>query len=526
MRNTCSIIVLLAGATCSAVAVEPVTLQDQLFPLIQLPIEFRARRTNEKLALKKGDPKKAEPLVYRANVYDRVDVILSSEWNDDDFTNFQMSKVNIHPHFFQFDNQASDGVISGFSYDQSMRSYVQFDKKMKKDKEGHEHHVGMPVPMNAHVVQAAKIGDKSIKIEMAKHSTPFHEGADVMIGIETESNKESRWIKSMDPKPKTDPHNGALIGDGLFTLHLTQPLKKAHPKGEIVTTEFVKYRMWVDADVGLVFWHDHAFGATTWPHGGIGSTIVEPWGSTYHNPVTGKEVRSGPVVDIRGTEPVAYARSGSFREIVVQLHDTVPHTAQLISAGNPPGMSRENAIAAGQSISFQMPDNMMDAAFPMLNGGTHTTGSGFNFRAASLASRLKANPDPTKLFSSKAHADPTTPLVRAYVGDNVLFRLLHGMMNETHTFVLSGHGYRPERYDRDSRVTNTIHIGIAERYDMATTAGGYQQMAGDYLFYDGRTSKLGEGSWGIFRVYDKKQNDLKMLPNNKDFVKFFFLFIL
>lgn len=55
MRNTCSIIVLLAGATCSAVAVEPVTLQDQLFPLIQLPIEFRARRTNEKLALKKGE---------------------------------------------------------------------------------------------------------------------------------------------------------------------------------------------------------------------------------------------------------------------------------------------------------------------------------------------------------------------------------------------------------------------------------------------------------------------------------------
>ena len=468
----------------------------------------------EELEEKKNDPSKAIPLVYRVNLYDCLDVVLSSEWNDDDFTNFQMSKINIHPHFFQFDNQSSDGVITGFSYDQSMRSYKQFDKKMKDG-----HHVGMPVPMNSRLMEGVKAGAKSIKIKMAKHATPFHEGADVMIGIEKMSGKEARWIGSMSPKPHTDPKNGAGEGDGIYTLTLTEPLKLAHKKDEIVTTEFVRYRLWADADFGLVFWHDHAFGATTWPHGGIGSTILEPWGSTYHDPYTGKEVRSGPVVDVRGTEPVAYARSGSFRESVVQLHDTVPHTAQLITEGNPPGMSRENAIAAGQSISFQMPSDMLEAAFPMLNGGTHTTGGGFNFRAASLTSRLRSNPDASQVFSSRTHQDPDTPLLRAYVGDNVVFRLLHGMMNETHTFVVSGHGYRPERYDRDSRVTNTIHIGIAERYDLATTAGGYQQMAGDYLVYNGRSSHLGEGSWSIFRVFDKEQKDLKILPNNTDFAK-------
>ena len=150
-----------------------------------------------------------------------------------------------------------------------------------------------------------------------------------------------------------------------------------------------------------------------------------------------------------------------------------------------------------------------------MNGGTHTTGGGFNFRAASLTARLKANPNAQWLFSSIKHRDPDTPLVRAYLGDSVLFRLLHGMQNETHTFVVSGHGYRPERYDRDSRVTNTIHIGIAERYDLATTAGGYQQMAGDYLFYNGRTSHFSEGSWGILRVYDKMQKNLKPLDPQK-----------
>jgi FtsP/CotA-like multicopper oxidase with cupredoxin domain len=462
---------------------------------------------DEDMAAVKADPKKAIPLVIRANVYDCVDLLLTSEWNDDDFTNFQMSKLNIHPHFFQFDNQASDGVISGFSYDQSMRSYRQFDKKMKDG-----HHVGMPVPMNAKVLKDTKAGDISVEVQMANHATPFHEGADIIIGIEVPNGKDARWIKSMSPKAGT-------ATDGKYKITFTEAMTHAHKAGQIASTEYVRYRWWVDVDLGLVFWHDHAFGATTWPHGGIGSTIVEPWGSTYHDPKTGKPIRSGPVADIHGSEPIAYARNGSFREIVVQAHDTVPHTAQLVTKGNPPGLSRENAIAAGQSISFQMPTTMLEVAFPHLNGGTHTTGGGFNFRAASLASRLKANPDPSVLFSSKAHRDPDTPMLRAYLGDNIVVRLLHGMMNETHVFVMSGHGFRPERYDPDSRVTNALHVGIAERYDLATTAGGYQQMPGDYMFYDGRTSHLSEGSWGILRVYDKLQSDLKELEGSRGILK-------
>jgi hypothetical protein len=461
---------------------------------------------DEEMAAVKSDPKKAIPLVIRANVYDCVDLLLTSEWDDDDFTNFQMSKVNIHPHFFQFDNQASDGVISGFSYDQSMRSYKQFTKKMKDG-----HHVGMPVPMNAKLLKATKAGATSVEIQMAGHATPFHVGADIIVGIEVPNKKDARWIKSMSP----DPSKG-LAKDGKYTVTFTAPMTHAHAAGQIVSTEYVRYRWWVDVDMGLVFWHDHAFGATTWPHGGIGSTIVEPWGSTYHDPKTGKQIRSGPVADIHGTEPFAYGRNGSFRELVAQLHDTVPHTAQLVTAGNPPGLSRENAIAAGQSISFQMPDTMLEVAFPHLNGGTHTTGGGFNFRAASLSARLASNKDASKLFSSKVHGEPATPMLRAYVGDSIMFRVLHGMMNETHTFVVSGHGYRPERYDRDSRVTNALHVGIAERYDLATTAGGYQQMAGDYLYYDGRTSHLSEGSWGIIRVHDKLQKSLKVLPGNEE----------
>ncbi|MCX6555297.1 MAG: DUF2961 domain-containing protein [Candidatus Aminicenantes bacterium] len=64
MRKTClMIVVVLAGVACSAVAAEPTTLQDQIFPLIRLPIEFRARRANESLSLAKGESME----LFRAN---------------------------------------------------------------------------------------------------------------------------------------------------------------------------------------------------------------------------------------------------------------------------------------------------------------------------------------------------------------------------------------------------------------------------------------------------------------------------
>ena len=72
------------------------------------------------------------PLILRANIYDCVDWLLTSEWTDDDLTNFQSSKINTHFHFIQFDNQASDGVISGMSYEQSMRPFHQFKKEKEE----------------------------------------------------------------------------------------------------------------------------------------------------------------------------------------------------------------------------------------------------------------------------------------------------------------------------------------------------------------------------------------------------------
>jgi manganese oxidase len=438
----------------------------------------------EEAAIRANDDLKY-PLVVRGNIYDCVDWTLTSEWDDDDYTNFQSSKINTHWHFLQFDNQASDGVITGFSYEQSVRPFTMLEKKNKK---------GLPAPMNTVLTGAVKKGATSISV---KNAAQYHVNTEILVGADNVKGNEVARIK-------------AINGN---TITLTRGLRNDHPANDIVTVEFVRQRFWVDADVGTVFWHDHAFGATTWPHGGFGTFIAEPFGSTYHDPKTGKEVRSGPVADIRTVEPVGHGVNGSFRELMVQVHDTVPHTVNIVTAGNPPGQPVEVALEAGKTVSFMMPEKIYMTPMPFLNGGTHTTGSGLNFRAGPIAQRLATNPDVSKAFSSIVHGDPYTPLLRAYTGDTMVFRLLHTLMNESMVWTISGHTFLSERYAGDANRKNSIHIGIAERYDLVVPqAGGPRAQAGDYIHFNGRSSKFSEGGWGIVRVHDKEQPDLQKLP--------------
>ncbi len=454
--------------------------------------EERLTRANDDLKL---------PAVIRANVYDCVDVLLTSEWDDDDYTNFQSSKINIHPHFFQFDTGNSDGVISGFEYEMSVRPFTMWGKKTKH---------GLPAPMVAKLEGAVKAGAKSFTIKMAPGATPFHVNTEVMVGMDCLEKGNDPTASLPRDKSCQEVVRIKEIKGNQVTFH--KPLKNNHPAGDLVSPEFVRYRWWVDVDLGTVFWHDHAFGATTWPHGGFGVTIVEPFGSTYHDPKNGKLVYSGPIADIHSNEPIGAGVSGSFRELMVSIHDTVPHTVNVIEAGNPPGQPVEVALEAGKTVSFQMPEKIMNAPNKYINGGTHTTGSGFNFRAAPFAQRLSNNPDTSKLFSSAIHGDPGTPLIRAYTGDTLVVRLLHQLMNESHVWTISGHTFLTERYAADANRKNSIHIGIAERYDLVTKAGGFQGMPGDYIHFNGRSSHFAEGGWGILRVLDKEVADLKPLP--------------
>ncbi|MCP9464584.1 MAG: multicopper oxidase domain-containing protein [Nitrospira sp.] len=436
------------------------------------------------------NPDKQVPLVIRANVYDCVDVIFKNEIPDDARTGWA-NKINLHPHFFQFDTSASDGPTIGFSYDMSLRAFT-----MLKDPAPNE---GMPLPANTVLTADVKAGASSITVA---DPSKFHVNIELGVGMDDPKYFEVARIKSINGK----------------TITFDRPLKYGHKKNDIVSVEFIRERWYIDADLGTVYWHDHVFGTDTWGHGLFSALITEPPRSTYHDPVTGKEIRSGPIADIHTLEPVSAHIRGSFREVMMHIMDSNARTAELITTDNP--QAKVGAVTVDGPPSHQFPPRINKSPMWFLNGGEATTGSGYSMRVEPLSVRLANDPDPSKLFVSRIHGDPATPLLRAYLGDPIVVRALVGSANEVHTWHVTGHWFPMERYATNAMPRSTIHLVIGERYDPAIpAAGGPQRMAGDYLYYSGRASHFSEGSWGIIRVYDELQKDLKPLPGREEIQK-------
>jgi hypothetical protein len=167
-------------------------------------------------------------LAIRANVYDCVDVIYKSEMKDD-ARSVWSNKTNMHPHFFQFDITASDGVIIGFNYEQSVRPFT-----ILKASDKEKPHEGLPVPQNTTLTKAAKAGDSSVEIASSvrhidihgtKFDAPmFHPGITIGLSLEGVDTFEAVKIKEIKGN----------------TVVLTAPIKKSHKAGAIVSPEFVR----------------------------------------------------------------------------------------------------------------------------------------------------------------------------------------------------------------------------------------------------------------------------------------------
>jgi manganese oxidase len=365
-----------------------------------------------------ADPATRQPLALRANAgEDCLDVLLSNEIVDN--ADHPFSKVSAHIHFMQFDQQVSDGVDVGFNFEQTVRPFAV---------EG-EQTISATGPADTHVTLG--------------RADRFSVGAFVGVGMEDGTAIEIRRITAIDGG----------------TLTLDRPLNKPHPANAVVSNEFVRYRWYPDVQVGTAYFHDHVNGLRTWQHGLVGAIVVEPPGSTYHDPVTGQPITSGVLADIHvpASEAVSADVSGSFREFVCFLQDP----SQLTAVGRSPGAN-------------------------------------INLRAEPL-SRRKGPVD--ELFSSATVGDPVTPRPEAYVGDPLMVRITVGGSNEIHTFHLDGHWFREEPWSTASAPINTTHVGISERKDVTVpAAGGPQQQPGDYLYSNGRALKLQEGAWGLLRV--------------------------
>jgi len=239
------------------------------------------------------------------------------------------------------------------------------------------------------------------------------------------------------------------------TITLQAPVQASHPAGEPTTTEFVRYRWYPDAQTGTAYFHDHVDAISSWRHGLFGALVVEPPDATWTDPTNGAPLPSGNLADVTTRGSVGVDESGSFRELVALLQDDV-----------------------------------------RVNQSRHSQGGALGERAS------------PPLGTSGAPA----ALVRAYVGDPVVLRTLVPGTNDVHTLFVEGHRFRTEAWSPTSPPVDALHVGISERYDVVIpAAGGDGRRAGDYVFGDGRTSKLREGVWGLLRVLPRASPGLRPL---------------
>jgi FtsP/CotA-like multicopper oxidase with cupredoxin domain len=377
--------------------------------------------------------KPAQPLALRANIGDCVAVTFASELSDAaSFNGF--AKVNMHIHHVQFDVQASDGVITGLAYEQSVRPYKIEDPRLS--------------------APAAK-GATTLKLTSV---TKMRVGIWIGIGLGTEGI-EIRQVKS--------------VNTGAKTVTLDRALGSAHAGGQSAGTEFAQYRWYPDVALDNIFWHDHVDGIHTWAHGLVGQLIIEPKGSTYHDPTTGAQVDSGTIVDIHTNNPLVPGEvNGSFREFALWTLDENPVTDSTI-----------------------------------------------NLRAEPWSDRLLANPDPSLLLSSYTHGDPLTPLPRAYAGDPFVIRTINvgpaidGLHVDGHRFWLENR-YAGANGRTISKAIDTLHYGVSERFTLVLRggAGGPTAEPGDYLYMNTVGRRFRQGAWGLLRVLPKQVGDLKPLP--------------
>lgn len=270
----------------------------------------------------------------------------------------------------------------------------------------------------------------------------------------------------------TEFETAVVAGTDGSDLVLTEGLRHPHQSGEVAGTEFVRYRWYPDAQFGTSYFHDHVNALSTWRHGLFGAFVAEPPGSTWTDPHTGEPLPSGAIADVHSPGPIGVDVSGSFRELVLLTQDDQP----LTHVGR-------------------------------------ATGSSYNLRAEPLDGRPGA---PSRLFSSAEHGDPATPRLEANLTDPVVIRSLVGAANEIHTTHIEGHWFRVEPWSLTSPPVSTVRIGISERFDLVVPrAGGPQQLPGDYMYFNGRPSKLREGSWGLVRVYGPGEGGLRPLPGHE-----------
>lgn len=210
-------------------------------------------------------------------------------------------------------------------------------------------------------------------------------------------------------------------------------------------------------------------------HGLFGAILIEPAGAKwYRNFSLAKAFHEEEaVITAPGVE--------TFRECAVFIQNGI---RMLDEKGNLVKTAAVNPEENGEDVDDE-----------------DTGEKGYNYRSERFANRLKKDTRISKIFSSKVHGDPATPVFKAYPCERVIFRTMMPADKPRNVgFAIHGTQWKEQPDDPFSRVLPLQGgISIGNTFNMELKDGPC--CPGDYLYRSGSLKwDVESGMWGIFRV--------------------------
>ena len=272
----------------------------------------------------------------------------------------------------------------------------------------------------------------------------------------------------------------------LFELPTPQPYEKVRPlviranvgynalEQTVGPGESIKYLWHADREYGTCMLTSFGDLRNQRHHGLFGAIIVEPPQAVYYSSICPKpeNYQESAVIAAPGVE--------TFREFVLFAHNGI---RLLDKDGNLIKTTEEDG-AEGHGA----PDH------------EDTGEKGDNYRSERFFNRLKRIPIIEKVFDSKVHGDPATPLFRAYTGERIIIRLLMPADKPRNiSFTLHGHRWKAQPEDPFTRVIplqGAVSVGNVFNIEPEPAT-----CPGDYLYRSGSLRwDVESGMWGILRV--------------------------
>ncbi|QOR68034.1 multicopper oxidase domain-containing protein [Cytobacillus suaedae] len=225
------------------------------------------------------------------------------------------------------------------------------------------------------------------------------------------------------------------------------------------------------------------------PNGLFGALFVEKRGSTWTHPVTGGPIKSGLYADIHNPFLPSFREYAWFFQDEMEINDIT---------GNPP----ISDFTGQETESFHGVNYRYEP----------------EWRRKQLIDEGVVCPDcegEEVHHDSWVFGDPATPILRGYVGDPAMIRLIHGGVKETHVFHYHVHQWFRDPMNLNEEIIDSqstspqTHYNIQPLYGLGSLHGAI----GDVVIHCHLYPHFGAGMWGINRIFDTLQDGSQCYPN-------------